>query len=690
MKNLFYLFLIVPFKCCISLSLKVLVLSFCFVTLLYSIGFEILLEHEIFNAKPSDIEKIVQWKPENNTVIYDREGNLISEQYNKFHHYIPYHQIPSSFIQTILAIEDRKYFEHKGIDILGIIRASVQLVKNNSYTQGASTITQQVVKNLLLTKEKTIKRKLREITLSLYLEQVLSKEKILEIYCNQMFLGYGSYGIGAASKRYFNKTLNELSLAEMALIAGLFQSPGQNNPVKNPEEAKKRQIIVLTAMQQAGFITDAEKTKHAKSPLTYHIYQSKNQKIAPYFTDYVLSQSQKILKNQGIKIKDSGLKIYTTLADGLQRLGEQTFKESQDIFQLMKRHIRQNSPLTSLHDVDNKVQASMLVLDRKSGQILAMIGGRNYFESQFNRTSQSLRAPGSLFKPITYSLALKRKKNWNDLSYISPITIGNYRPRTEEIKLYSETTLLEAFYKSINYPAVALGQEIGIRRIINYAKKLGIDSPIKEEAASLLGSSEVTMLDMANVYQTFSNDGTRAGPYAITKILNSEGEILYEAKTTTNKIQDSITNELIVEGLKQVVRRGTGYKISHLSGYAAGKTGTSNNSRDNWFAGFTNDLVVVTWLGTDEQNPFSGAISASNTAAPLWGRFVSKTLKHLKTRRLSQPKKLQAARVHRTYGHLDPNGIRMYFKPGTAPKKNYSDLMRINQGDQVRISLNEF
>lgn len=682
-----YYFFLLPLRSVFKITQTTLFVGGLIVSLIYCFGLNLALKNEIFFAGPKDIESITNWKPHNNTQIFDGNGILISEQFNDYHIYTPFNDIPPKMIEAIIAIEDRKFWNHPGIDIFAILRASKSLIQTGDVSQGASTITQQVVKNLVLSNEKTISRKLREIVLSLYLETVLSKEQIMEIYCNQMFLGFGSYGVAAAAKRYFNKNLSEITYAEAALIAGLFQLPGKYNPLKYPEAAKARQREVLAAMEDAQVITNKMAKKFAEQNLTYTDYTSQTKIAAPYFVDYAVQSANQILGELGLDIKDSGLKIHTSLNLELQQIAEDTIANAEKTYTLMERHL---IPENEMNENSHKVEASMLVLERKTGKIVAMVGGRDYEKSQFNRTTQAMRAPGSLFKPITYSLGLKNGKDWNDLYYISPITIGNYRPRTEDAKLFTETTLLSAFYKSVNSPAVTLGSELGMERVIRHANNLGLTSPIKDEAASLLGSSETTMLDIARLYSTFANKGIRIEPFAITKIEDSQGKILFENQTLSKRVLDQVTAELIQEGMKQVITRGTGYKISHLSQRAAGKTGTSNRSKDNWFAGYTEDLVVVTWLGNDDQNPFSGVVSAANTAAPIWGDFINSSIRKLHTPKLKRPRSLVSARVNRHYGNLSETGMTMYFHPHRVPKKEKSDLEKINLGQDLRISLNDF
>lgn len=689
----FYHLIWVPLRSIGTLCSITLVTLFFLVTVMYAISFEFILNQKILSAQISDIMKIQDWRPRDNSIILDRNGKVISEQFNEYHVYIPYEEIPKKMIDAIIAIEDRKFWEHTGIDIYSILRAAKTHLnpRHSGLKQGASTITQQVVKNLLLSNEKTITRKIREVVLSLYIEKVITKEKIIEIYCNTMFLGQGSYGVGAASKRFFNKDLKNLDFHETALIAGLFQSPGKYNPARYPDRAKERQQKVLLSMYESGVIGEKELGFLQKKKLNYKRYESSHGKIGPYFVDFAIEKSKEILKEKDYSLKDSGLKIYTTLDSTLDTYAQKVLKSSGHVFSTMEKSIVWDNKLRKPDA--QVVEGALLVLDRRTGEILTMAGGRDYSESQFNRATNSLRAPGSTFKPITYALGLDKGIPWSKQYYISPITIGNYRPRTQHSKLFTETTLLQAFYQSINSPAVLLGNELGVKNVITFGKKLGIETPLKDETATLLGSSEVTMLDMGRVYQTFANKGVSVEPIAITKIETNDGTVLYKSKKIKERSKrnlDQYSSGLINEGLKSVVRYGTGYKARYLGEKVAGKTGTSNKSKDNWFCGFTDDLVVITWLGNDDQNSFRGNVSASNTATPIWAEFVSKSINYLGTRNLQKSRNLKYLRVHPRFGHRDNAGIGMFFKPGTEPKREKSDLMALEEGEQLRVGMNEF
>jgi len=691
--EIFYHLLVVPIRSIWKVFSFLILALLSTIIIFYCLTFNHLVDLDIFSANQKDIAKILNFKPQMNTIILDKNQNVISEQFNKYHLFVPYKELPPKLIHSIIAIEDRKFFEHNGIDVFAIMRAAVDYFKNDrrGFHQGASTITQQIVKNLLLTKEKTIERKIREIMLSLYIEQTLSKEKILEIYCNHIFLGNGSYGVGAAAKRYFNKNVSELDYHETALIAGLFQSPGKYNPMNSPELAKQRQLLVLNSLVETKKISLQQLSQLSEKSLDYQEYETLFGKVAPYYVDYIVESATDILSQKGIDLKDTGLKIFTTLDPSLQKLAENTLLESEDVFKKLDDNIIKDKEDYDQNEYSS--QAAMVALDKNTGEIVALIGGRDYQHSQYNRAVHAIRPPGSVFKPITYALALKNGHKWNDQHYISPVTVGNYRPRTSQGKLFTETTLLEAFYESINSPAVEIGNQLGIKKVVTFGRLLGIETPQKYEAASLLGSSEVSILDMARVYNTFANDGVRIKTHAITKIEDRNGNIIYKApeiSERSKRIIDTATNQLLVEGLKQVVERGTGYHAKYLSSYVAGKTGTSNLSKDNWFCGFTNDLVIVTWLGNDNQHPYKGNISASNTATPLWARFAAKTKKYLNTAQLSTPTEVKVANVHPRLGHLDDNGIPMYFLAELLPEKKHSDLLFLERGQSTRMDFDDF
>jgi penicillin-binding protein 1A len=630
-----------------------------------------------FNPSIKRLSVLIDKKYQDNSLVYDRNGEKIGEFFNSYHVHVPFKEIPKHMRQAIMAIEDRNFWNHKGIDPKGMIRAALSYLKQGSYRQGASTITQQIVRNFVLTPEKTIQRKLLEIRYAIELEKHISKKKILEIYANSLFLGNGSYGIGAAAYRYFGKSVQELEPHESALIAGLFQSPSRYNPVRHPKRARKRQIQVLKSMYRAGFIPFVTAKKLIKKKLHYKEYVPMNQEVAPYFVDHVRGEVGEILKDRDESVKNSGLRIFTTIDLEVQKMANDAIKAKAELLNkaeertalLHRRYAKKGKKASR----QASLEAAILSVDPRNGHIMAMVGGRNYKKkSQFNRTTQANRSPGSSFKPIVYSLALENKWKWSDVLFVAPINIDNYKPRTPTDEYLSETTMMRAFYRSMNGPTMELGQKIGLRPIIEHAKKLGIHSTIKEEFGSLLGSSDVTMVDLARVYSSFANYGLQVEPISITRIENRQGEVIYRApkpKERAKRVMSQQIAYLMTQGMRAVLQMGTGYTSARLSNRAAGKTGTSNDSTDNWFCGYTRNLVNIAWVGTDEHVRIHGNTTGGSLALPLWDHMMTKFIAERKPQAWSRPRGVTTAVVDSKYGNRAPTGVRMFFLRGNEPKQ---------------------
>jgi 1A family penicillin-binding protein len=627
--------------------------------------------HDLLTIDESRLAEITNFVPKDNSLVFDMNGKKIGEYFHSYQIYVPYEKIPKKVVQAIISIEDRHFFDHKGFDPRGIVRASFSYLRRGQPTQGASTLSQQIVRHFLLTKDRTIERKIKEIFLAYQLEKKLSKKKIIEIYANALFLGNGAYGVGAAAQRYFGKRIDELSTAEAALIAGLFQSPSRLNPARYPKQAKARQELVLAAMRREGYLKPAEFASERTRPLLYSKYRPINNQTAPYFLDFVREETARLLGKKKGSIEGEGLRIYTTLDSSLQRLAEGALKQSSELLG------RASDRTAQIKGQPATLEAAILSVDPTSGAIRAMIGGRDYDRSKFNRTYQSLRSPGSAFKPVVYSLALASKWKWSDVIYVSPITIKNYRPRTPDQDFLTETTLLRAFYRSMNTPTVELGEKLGLDSVLNHAKKLGIDSPLKHEFGSMLGSSDVTMLDMARLYGTFANGGSRIDPVAITEIKDQEGKTLYKWTDVSQRSTQAITPQiayLMTAGMRAVLAMGTGASSAHLSEIAAGKTGTSNDSTDNWFCGYTSDLVSIVWVGTDEHAEIYGDTTGAKLALPIWDTLMTAASKVRGTKSFTIPTGVTSHVVNSMFGHKASEGVRMYFLNGQEPTQGKSPL----------------
>lgn len=636
----------------------------------------------IFRMNDSMLAPITNYRPPDNSLVLDQSGNKIGEFFDTYHVYVPFEKIPKSLIDAVIAIEDRNFWTHYGYDPRGMARALLVHLKGRRFQQGASTITQQVVRQFLLTQERSIARKVNEIVLAHRLEKLLSKEKIFEIYVNASFLGNGAYGVGAASWRYFGKSIDRLTSAENALIAGLFQSPSRYNPTRWPRRAKKRQMQVIASLRAAKLISAKEMRSISAEHLKYSTYQPINTEVAPWFIDHVRDEAKRLLADKQSLIKNGGLRIYTTLDHGVQVAAEKALEFSRSHLDYIgKRAPPAPHPQTGKL-IQPEIEAAVLVTDPRNGSILAMVGGRDYRRSQFNRTTQAMRSPGSAFKPVPFSLALAGRHKWSDLTFVAPVTVENYRPRSHTEDYGTETTLLRSFYKSLNAPTVELGQQLGLDQVIQHAKRLGIRSPIKNEYGSLLGSSEVQMLDLSRMYGSFASGGRLVEPTSILKIEDASGMVLWELPSVaerTTTVMSPQTAFLMTQGMRDVLSFGTGYSSAALASYAAGKTGTSNDATDNWFCGYTPDLVAIVWVGTDNNTPLIGDFTAGTVALPVWDKFMNLVLAVRPPQNFVMPANIVSAKVHANYGNLSPDGVTMFFRQGNEPKQTSSPLDALNQ-----------
>lgn len=634
----------------------------------------------VFSLDNSRIKDIERFSYTDNTLVFDRDGHKIGEFFDRYQVFVPFEELPTNLRQAILAIEDRTFMKHKGVDATAMLRALWSRVRTGKTTQGASTITQQVVKQLILSNEKTIERKVLEIAWALKLEKSLSKKQILQIYTNNMFLGNGAYGVGAAALRYFGKDVRKLNTAECALIAGLFQSPSRYNPAKYPKRAKLRQQSVLKSMAAAGYLSPAKRRETDNEILKYKEYKSINYETAPWFIDTVREVLPQLLGHNVRKVDGKGLRVYTTLDATLQHIAERSVASSESQFADIEKSTERSIDRATGKVKPARVEAAMLVTDPKSGEILAMVGGRNYKDSQYNRAMNALRSPGSAFKPIVYTEALMHGLSWNDVIFVSPVNIGNYKPRTPDDEYLSETTMFRAFYKSMNTPTVEIANQIGLPAILARAKSLGIRTPLKPEFGSVLGSSDTTMQDLARLYNVFASNGMLTELSTISKVTNSDGVILYQAPAIAARRKKVLTPQisyLMTQGMKAVMSRGTASRSSDLAPFAAGKTGTSNDSEDNWFCGYTANISAIVWVGTDEHVPIFSNITGGAVALPIWDTFMREAFQTRPPGQIPVPQGIISTDVHPLYGHHVRGGTPMWFIEGTQPKRTVSALESI-------------
>ncbi len=546
-----------------------------------------------------DIEKAINRTRQPSTMIIAENGNEIQSFGNVYSEVVPLDELPPYVPDAVVATEDRRFYSHFGFDIISFTRAMVVNLWHRRYVQGGSTISQQVAKNLFLTPNKTIKRKVQELLLAFWLEYRLTKEQILTLYLNRVYLGAGTYGIEAASQKYFQKSSRDLNLLEAAIIAGMLKAPSRYNPIASEEKARDRAEVVLDNMVKNDKITDEQR----KNALKMKIGAETSYKVegGRYFADWVYSEV-----NDYIGERDSDIYVATTLDQALQERSEKVLKE-----------------IISANKWRNVTQGAVVVID-KWGAVKAMVGGVDYYKSQFNRATQALRQPGSSFKPFVYVTAIENGYSPDDRIYDVPINIKGWKPENIDKKYYGEVSLRTALAKSLNLATINLSEQVGRSKIIKTAKRMGITTPIENTPSLALGSFEVKVIDMAVAYASIANGGYAVWPYAIQEIYSNDGYQLYmREQDEPNRILIDYAAEEMQEMLENVITNGTG-KRARLPFFVAGKTGTSQDNRDAWFVGFTDKYVAAVWVGNDDNSPMKG-VSGSNIPAQIWQKIMQNT-----------------------------------------------------------------
>ena len=515
----------------------------------------------------------------------DRFGNEIGKRGILLNDTVPLEEIPDHLIKAALATEDRRFFYHFGIDVMGTFRAMLENVRARTVVQGGSSITQQLAKNLFLSNERTLERKINEAFLALWLEMNLSKREILKLYLDRAYMGGGTFGVAAASEFYFGKNVRELSLSESAMLAGLFKAPTKYAPHINLPAARARANDVLTNMVQAGFMTEGQVIGARRNPAVA-IDRSKD-RSPDHFLDYAFNEVKELARTHPALANDRIVTVRTSLDPGLQRQAERSVLES----------LRQHGERYRVRE------GAVAVVVPETGAVRAMVGGRDYGESQFNRAVDAVRQPGSSFKPFVYIAAFMNGYTPASVVPDAPISIGGWSPRNYSRGYAGPVTLKTALTKSINTVPVRLAQAIGRDKIVDYAKAMGITTEIKITRPLPLGVAEVTVLDMAASYASFASGGLKVVPTAILEVRNSAGDIIYEQANDRAPPERIFPEEKAAEMndvLVNVVENGTGRRARVEGVTAAGKTGTTQAYRDAWFVGYTGNYAAAVWFGNDD------------------------------------------------------------------------------------------
>ncbi|GAA7439267.1 transglycosylase domain-containing protein [Helicobacter pylori] len=633
------------------------------VLFLIIVGLLAILIAQVWVTTDKDIAKIKDYRPGVASQILDRKGRLIANIYDKeFRFYARFEEIPPRFVESLLAVEDTLFFEHGGINLDAIMRAMIRNAQSGRYTEGGSTLTQQLVKNMVLTREKTLTRKLKEAIISLRIEKVLSKEDILERYLNQTFFGHGYYGVKTASLGYFKKPLDKLTLKEITMLVALPRAPSFYDPTKNLEFSLSRANDILRRLYSLGWISSNElKSALNEVPIVYN--QTSTQNIAPYVVDEVLKQLDQLdgLKTQGYTIKLTIDLDYQRLALESLRFGHQKILEK----------IAKEKPKTNASNEDeDNLNASMIVTDTSTGKILALVGGIDYKKSAFNRATQAKRQFGSAIKPFVYQIAFDN--GYSTTSKI-PDTArnfenGNYSKNSEQNhawhpsnysrKFLGLVTLQEALSHSLNLATINLSDQLGFEKIYQSLSDMGFKN-LPKDLSIVLGSFAISPIEAAEKYSLFSNYGTMLKPMLIESITDQQNNIKTFAPIETKKITSKEQAFLTLSALMNAVENGTG-SLARIKGLEiAGKTGTSNNNVDAWFIGFTPTLQSVIWFGRDDNTPIGKEATGGVVSAPVYSYFMRNILAiepSLK-RKFDVPKGLRKEIVDKIPYYSTPNSI---------------------------------
>jgi penicillin-binding protein 1A len=724
------------------------------------------------------ITSLAQYRPPIITTVFADDNSKIGEFYKERRKVVPLEYMPSTLINAFIAAEDARFFKHKGIDLASIVRAFLKNLEAGTIVQGGSTITQQVTKSFFLTPERSYQRKIKEAILAYRIDKRFSKEEVLYLYLNQIYLGHGAYGVEAAAENYFNKSVQDLNLAECSLLAGLPQAPSRYSPFRHPQRAKERQIYVLNRMVDEGYIANLDAAEAINYPLDIKPRQNWFSEQAPYYTEHVRRYVEK--KYGADMLYNEGLKIYTAVNLGMQKIAQNEIEKG--LRQLDKRQgyrgplqhlepeqiesfanqleaeyvkapfaagdivkgvvlsvsdkrksvsvrlgsqrgiillsdmkwarepnpevsyrysqIRKPSQALKAGDVilvkvkEKKkgsevwdlaleqtpiAEAALLCVEAQTGYVKAMIGGRTYKDTQFNRAIQSRRQPGSAFKPIVYAAALDKGYTPATILIDSPIVFQDdemdftWKPKNYKKKFYGPTLFRNALASSRNVVTIKILKDIGIDYAIDYARKLGISSHINRDLSIALGSSGISLLETVSAYSVFANLGQKVDPIFIWKIVDRDGNILEEnsPENTSELVIESSTAYVMTTLLEDVVTYGTGQRVKALKRPVAGKTGTTNNLFDAWFVGYTPGYITGTWVGIDEGSSMGKGETGSRAASPIWLGFMQRILKDQPMRVFEVPEGVVFSQIDAESGLLpipeSKDTVFVCFKEGTVP-----------------------
>lgn len=578
-------------------------------------------------------------RPSARSIVLDRNGEQIGIFAIENRAPISLAEVPPILVSAVLSAEDRRFYDHWGINLVAFMRAAIRNLRAGGVEQGASTITMQLARNLFLDQSRTLERKLKEIVLAVRLERSFSKDEILELYLNRIYFGEGAYGVQAAARRFFGKDVGELSAAESATIAGLPANPAAFSPVRRPQASEARRNRVLKLMRSQGRLSEQAYRAALDEPLAVRSAGSIAGE-APYFLEHVRIQLASRLGSD--RVYEGGLTIRTTLDLGLQRAAEQAVE--QHCRAIEEDHLYRETFESFREGGDRAegrtpyLQAALVAVEPQTGRVLAMVGGRSYQDSRFNRAVQARRQPGSAFKPFIYALALRDGMSPNSIIVDEPVSypmghlasMGRWSPKNFSNKYLGPITLRTALAKSINIPSVKLLEWIGPRTAVDFARACGIQGEIPPYLSLALGTAEVTPLELAAAYGAWVNEGLLLSPITILSVEDPLGRVVEENRPTTREVLDAKTSGLLIGMLRAVVDNGTAAPARSKMGFtapAAGKTGTTDDYTDAWFIGAVPRCACAVWVGFDEKRTIGSGMTGAKAALPIWVDFMKEVVR---------------------------------------------------------------
>ncbi len=615
------------------------------------------------------IESLNDYRPPAVTTVHADDGRKIAEFYRERRIVISLDRMPQMLINAFVAAEDSRFFEHEGVDLFSVARAFLKNLEAGEVVQGGSTITQQVTRSFFLSPERSYRRKLREAILSHRIEKALSKYDILHIYLNQIYLGNGAYGVEAAAENYFGKPTRKLNLAECATLAGLPPAPSRYSPIEDPKMARMRRLYVLNRMMAEGYIDPIQATRAYNRKLDLVPRTNFFKENAPYFTEHV---RRYVVDRYGAEVLyRGGLTIRTTVNLEMQAAARREVEKG--LLALEGRQGRSSPP----------VEGALLCVATGTGHVKAMIGGRDFDRSQFNRATQALRQPGSAFKPIIYAAALDKGYTPLTLLEDTPLIFRDptgrisWEPENYDQRFHGPVRLRKALAKSRNIPVVRVLRDIGVDYAGDYARRLGITTRLGKNLSLALGTTGLSLLEMVTAFSVFANGGRLIHPVFITEILDRDGRPLEGLPVEPVQAISEESAYLMTSLLSSVVTNGTGWRARTLGRPVAGKTGTTNDFRDAWFLGYTPDYVAGTWVGHDQERPLGDQETGSRAASPIWVGFMERILADLPVQEFEPPDGIIFKPVDRGSGLLaredDPNAVIECFRAGTEPTRHTPD-----------------